>query len=109
MCANEPSCAMRSAGKRGMYCHEISLSEHFFHAQHSHVKLTRLLRGNIGVKGDDLHFESLGPSCHFCADLSQADNAENLVAYLDTQETALFPFAGLRAVIGGRYLASQGH
>ena len=69
----------------------------------------RLLRSNIGVKGDDLHFESQGPSCHFCADLSQSDDAQNLVAYLDAQETALFPFASLSATIGRRYLSGQGH
>src|SRR5260221_13273858 len=68
-----------------------------------------MLRGDIGVKGDDLHFKPLRESSYFRADLAKANDAESFIAYLDTQEAILFPFPSFEAIIGGGNVTGQCH
>ncbi len=85
-----------------MQRHKIGLLKHLFHAHHGDAELASLFGGDIGIERDNLHFQSLGASRYFGADLSQANNAEHFVAYLDSQEAILFPFPSFGAAAGGR-------
>src|SRR5260221_12877531 len=66
-----------------------------------------MLRSDIGIKGDDLHFKPLCASSYFRADLAKANDAEYFIAYLDTQEAILFPFPSFEAIIGGGHVTGQ--
>src|SRR5260221_6622328 len=68
-----------------------------------------MLRSDIGIKGDDLHFKPLCASSYFRADLAKANDAEYFIAYLDTQEAILFPFPSFEAIIGGGNVTGQCH
>src|SRR5258708_34682604 len=90
-----------------MQCHKVGLLQHIFHAQHAYSELAGMLRSDIGIKGDDLHFKPLCASSHFRADLAKANDAEYFIAYLDTQEAILLPFPSFEAIIGGGAVTEQ--
>src|SRR5260221_5514885 len=92
-----------------MQCHKVGLLQHLFHAQHAYSELAGMLRGDIGIKGDDLHFKPLCASSYFRADLAKANDAEYFIAYLDTQEAILFPFPSFETIIGGGNVTGQCH
>ena len=58
------------------------------------AELARPLRADVGVVGDELHPERVGPLRDEHADATQADDAERLVVQLDTLPAGAVPFTG---------------
>ena len=62
-----------------------------------------------GVVGVHLHLQTAGPPSNLGAHLAQADDAQHLVAHLNSHERAPPPLAAAEGLVGLRNVAGQRH
>jgi hypothetical protein len=62
----------------------------------------------VGVEGDDPHFQPLGPVGDHRSDIAAADDAQHLARDLDPHEAGFFPLPGMGRGIGQGNVAGQG-
>ncbi len=65
--------------------------------------------GHVGVVGDDLHAEGLGPLGHLATDAPHAEDAERLLEKFLPLEGLAIPLAVLHGHVGLGDLPGQGH
>src|SRR5262245_20358137 len=91
----------RVASERRVDRDEVGTGQKLVELDRFHAQALGGLARQVGIVGDHLHAEPGGPTRHFGADPTQADDAQHLAEELHALQAALLPAAGLQCEVGG--------
>ncbi len=94
--------------ERGVEGNVVGLGEHFRQGQQFDAPFGGAFRGQVGVIGQNAHFQGARPARNFDADAAQADQAEGFAAQFFAGGGGFFPSAGVQSSVQLRDGAGHG-